>query len=115
MLQQALAMSLEVGGAGGSTQAKGSTAAKPVAAPKAAPAAAVPDFSAMTEEEQIAYAMQISMQDCGKDCILFQLPLLLQVLGMRLHICIYRYVLKLFQLTCPHFIQLYTKNGDKKD
>lgn len=68
MLQQALAMSLEVGGSGGSTQAKGSTAAKPAAAPKAAPAAAVPDFSAMTEEEQIAYAMQISMQDCGKDC-----------------------------------------------
>ncbi|XP_037784146.1 26S proteasome non-ATPase regulatory subunit 4-like isoform X1 [Penaeus monodon] len=66
MLQQALAMSLEVGGSGGSTQAKGSTAAKPAAAPKAAPAAAVPDFSAMTEEEQIAYAMQISMQDCAE-------------------------------------------------
>lgn len=69
MLQQALAMSLEVG-AGGATQAKGSAAAKPAAAPKAAPAAAVPDFSAMTEEEQIAYAMQISMQDCGKYFIL---------------------------------------------
>lgn len=28
--------------------------------------AAIPDFSTMTEEEQIAYAMQISMQDCSK-------------------------------------------------
>jgi len=48
MLQQALAMSL---------------GAEATPAPGAAPAQA-PDFSSMTEEEQIAYAMQISMQEC---------------------------------------------------
>jgi len=47
MLQQALAMSL---------------GAEATPAPGAAPPA--PDFSSMTEEEQIAYAMQISMQEC---------------------------------------------------
>ena len=56
MLQQALAMSLE----GGASSEAAS------AAPVAAVAAASPDLSAMTEEEQIAYAMQISMQDSGQ-------------------------------------------------
>ncbi|XP_076034559.1 regulatory particle non-ATPase 10 isoform X2 [Oratosquilla oratoria] len=48
MLQQALAMSLEGGPTGSATF----------------PTDGIPDFSAMTEEEQIAYAMQMSMQDC---------------------------------------------------
>lgn len=55
MLQQALAMSLEAG-----------AAAPSAAAAPALAASLVPDFATMTEEEQIAYAMQISMQDCGK-------------------------------------------------
>lgn len=76
MLQQALAMSLEAGavppptsGTTGSTTA--ATAAKTTttttttsSSSSGLPAASIPDFSAMTEEEQIAYAMQISMQDC---------------------------------------------------
>ncbi|XP_018014291.1 26S proteasome non-ATPase regulatory subunit 4 [Hyalella azteca] len=57
MLQQALKMSLEAGAAAAAAAAAagGSAAAVPVAAP---------DFATMSEEEQIAYAMQISMQDC---------------------------------------------------
>lgn len=46
MLEQALQMSMDNRGPSGS--------------------AGVPDFAAMTEEEQIAYAMQMSMQDAGK-------------------------------------------------
>ncbi|KAG7177673.1 26S proteasome non-ATPase regulatory subunit 4-like [Homarus americanus] len=77
MLQQALAMSLEAGGTpqtGGATTGS-STGATTVTTSTTASAGkgsttgggsstAIPDFSAMTEEEQIAYAMQISMQDC---------------------------------------------------
>ena len=64
MLQQALAMSLESGLAGSrSGSAKPDTAGS-------APKVPVPDFSTMTEEEQIAYAMQISMQECRKSDIL---------------------------------------------
>jgi len=71
MLQQALAMSMEGGGAA-TTESKPPTAA----ASAVPPVPATPqntgnqrtgfpvDFSSMTEEEQIAYAMQISMQDC---------------------------------------------------
>lgn len=32
-------------------------------------AAVLPDFSSMTEEEQIAYAMQMSLAGGGKICI----------------------------------------------
>lgn len=90
MLQQALAMSLEAGRqpqAGSGTPASATTtgssgkAAAATTTTTAATAtttttatttstgptlqsAAIPDFSTMTEEEQIAYAMQISMQDC---------------------------------------------------
>ncbi|XP_076364033.1 regulatory particle non-ATPase 10 isoform X1 [Tachypleus tridentatus] len=48
LLEKALAMSLESEG----TQGTGTTS--------------VPDFSAMTEEEQIAYAMQMSLQQAGE-------------------------------------------------
>lgn len=56
MLERALAMSMEEGGA----------------APAAAPAASrMPvDFANMTEDEQIAFAMQMSMQEARK-CLLF--------------------------------------------
>ncbi|XP_045129147.1 26S proteasome non-ATPase regulatory subunit 4-like isoform X2 [Portunus trituberculatus] len=90
MLQQALAMSLEAGRqpqTGSGTPASAATtgsSGKAAAATTTATAAtatttttatttstgptlqsaAIPDFSTMTEEEQIAYAMQISMQDC---------------------------------------------------
>lgn len=63
MLQQALAMSLEAGAA--APAAAAAAAAAPAAAPPPA-ASLVPDFATMTEEEQIAYAMQISMQDCAE-------------------------------------------------
>ncbi|RXG53877.1 26S proteasome non-ATPase regulatory subunit 4 [Armadillidium vulgare] len=56
MLQQALAMSLESGGVSG-------TAAKEPVNPVSS-GGGFPDFSTMTEEEQIAYAMQISLQGC---------------------------------------------------
>ncbi|XP_045625783.1 26S proteasome non-ATPase regulatory subunit 4 isoform X1 [Procambarus clarkii] len=78
MLQQALAMSLEAGAvsqsaaantgtSAGSTPAVGgsaSSAGKGSISGSSLSSATIPDFSAMTEEEQIAYAMQISMQDC---------------------------------------------------
>lgn len=94
MLQQALAMSLEAGrqsqsststqgsatttgpsgkaGAGTTTTAAAAATTTTTTATTATTAssgptlhsAAIPDFSTMTEEEQIAYAMQISMQDC---------------------------------------------------
>lgn len=56
LLERALAMSMEEGGA----------------APAAAPAASrMPvDFANMTEDEQIAFAMQMSMQEARK-CLLF--------------------------------------------
>lgn len=54
MLERALAMSMD--------QPAGVSVASTVTA--AAPA--FPDFSAMTEEEQIAYAMQMSMQEARK-------------------------------------------------
>ncbi|KAK7077557.1 Ssl1-like, partial [Halocaridina rubra] len=63
MLQQALAMSLESGGMPVTSSATTGTSGSS-AKPSGFPAASIPDFSAMTEEEQIAYAMQISMQDC---------------------------------------------------
>merc|ERR1712106_443542 len=73
MLQQALAMSMEGGGAA-TTESKPPTAAASASAVPPVPATpqntgnqrtGFPvDFSSMTEEEQIAYAMQISMQDC---------------------------------------------------
>lgn len=80
MLQQALAMSLEAGAvsqsaaantgtSAGSTPAVGgsaSSAGKGSISGSSLSSATIPDFSAMTEEEQIAYAMQISMQDCSK-------------------------------------------------
>lgn len=54
MLERALAMSMD--------QPSTNTAA-----PSAAPAAPVyPNFETMTEEEQIAYAMQMSMQEARK-------------------------------------------------
>lgn len=53
LLERALAMSMD--------QPSGHTATS--AAP---PAAAEPDFNTMTEEEQIAYAMQMSMQEARK-------------------------------------------------
>lgn len=46
MLEQALQMSID----------------NPAGAPRSSSGGA-PDFSSMTEEEQIAYAMQMSMQD----------------------------------------------------
>jgi 26S proteasome regulatory subunit N10 len=52
MLERALAMSLEGG------EEKQSTPS-------------VPDFSHMTEEEQIAFAMQMSMQDARKFSLCF--------------------------------------------
>lgn len=48
MLERALAMSLE----GGEEE-------------ESSPMAAVPDFANMTEEEQIAFAMQMSMADAS--------------------------------------------------
>ena len=54
MLERALAMSLEGG------EEKQSTPA-------------VPDFAYMTEEEQIAFAMQMSMQDARKFMFYFDL------------------------------------------
>jgi len=59
MLQQALEMSL-----GGAEQGAPAPAPATPAAAAPAPAAAAPDFANMTEEEQIAYAMQISMAEC---------------------------------------------------
>uniref|UniRef100_A0A2P2HY18 26S proteasome non-ATPase regulatory subunit 4 n=2 Tax=Hirondellea gigas TaxID=1518452 RepID=A0A2P2HY18_9CRUS len=64
MLQQALAMSLEAGAAAATASAVPTPAAAAAPPPPAAAAVAVPDFATMSEEEQIAYAMQISMQDC---------------------------------------------------
>ncbi|KAG0722426.1 26S proteasome non-ATPase regulatory subunit 4 [Chionoecetes opilio] len=88
MLQQALAMSLEAGrqpgsgapgtataagatvkaaGSGTTTTATATTTATTTTTASTGPTrkpAAIPDFATMTEEEQIAYAMQISMQDC---------------------------------------------------
>ncbi|XP_068207217.1 26S proteasome non-ATPase regulatory subunit 4-like isoform X1 [Palaemon carinicauda] len=62
MLEQALAMSMADGsGTQPSSATTGSASSGTTTTSSAAP---VPDFSAMTEEEQIAYAMQISMQDC---------------------------------------------------
>ena len=55
MLKRALAMSLE----GNEEVGTGSET-------KAASAGNIPDFSNMTEEEQIAFAMQMSMQDQRK-------------------------------------------------
>lgn len=84
MLQQALAMSLEAGrqpqsnsgtqGSAVNTGAPTGTAPTTTTTTTATTASSepilqstnIPDFSAMTEEEQIAYAMQISMQDCSK-------------------------------------------------
>jgi len=63
MLQQALAMSMEGGGAP-TTESKPPAAPAAAKPPKASRSAFPMDCSAMTEEEQIAYAMQISMQDC---------------------------------------------------
>lgn len=54
MLERALAMSLE----GGEEEQN---------------APAVPDFAHMTEEEQIAFAMQMSMQDARKLSLVFLL------------------------------------------
>nr|CAG4650267.1 EOG090X08NC [Sida crystallina] len=54
MLERALAMSMDQ---------PTSAVTGPTSAPAAAPATNFPDFSAMTEEEQIAYAMQMSMQE----------------------------------------------------
>lgn len=54
MLKRALAMSLE----------GDSTSTTPVKSTP--PSAGVPDFSNMTEDEQIAFAMQMSMQDQRK-------------------------------------------------
>ncbi|KAK8406566.1 hypothetical protein O3P69_007288 [Scylla paramamosain] len=88
MLQQALAMSLEAGrqpqagsgtpssaattGSSGkastvtttTTAATATTTATTTSTGPTLQSATIPDFSTMTEEEQIAYAMQISMQDC---------------------------------------------------
>ncbi|KAK8736879.1 hypothetical protein OTU49_004697 [Cherax quadricarinatus] len=78
MLQQALAMSLEAGalpqtagatvtpspGSAVASSGSASSAGKGSSSGGSFPSTAIPDFSAMTEEEQIAYAMQISMQDC---------------------------------------------------
>jgi 26S proteasome regulatory subunit N10 len=52
MLEKALAMSRDPGAGSSAT-----TAPKPVAA------AAAVDFGSMSEDEQIAYAMQMSMQE----------------------------------------------------
>lgn len=54
MLKRALAMSL-----GGAEE----TVELPEVTPPTTTAANVPDFALMTEEEQIAFAMQMSMQD----------------------------------------------------
>merc|ERR1712180_262482 len=55
------AMSME----GGASGAAAGTESKPPAAATTKSSSGFPvDFSSMTEEEQIAYAMQISMQDC---------------------------------------------------
>ncbi|XP_064082829.1 26S proteasome non-ATPase regulatory subunit 4-like [Macrobrachium nipponense] len=65
MLQQALAMSLETGSGGQPSSATTVSAGSGATTTSSGfPAASIPDFSTMTEEEQIAYAMQISMQDC---------------------------------------------------
>lgn len=55
MLKRALAMSLE-----GSEESSAATESTPLSSGSA------PDFSHMTEEEQIAFAMQMSMQDQRK-------------------------------------------------
>lgn len=60
MLKRALAMSLE-----------NEEPAAAAATETVAPSAAAPDFAHMTEEEQIAFAMQMSMQDQRKFLILF--------------------------------------------
>ena len=52
MLETALRMSMDAGA--------GNTAAAAPSQPRGAP-----DFSTMSEEEQIAYAMQMSIQDTG--------------------------------------------------
>lgn len=64
LLEQALAMSM--GGGGGTTTTAGATATataeKPSKETKSS-SAPMPDFAQMSEEEQIAYAMQMSMQE----------------------------------------------------
>lgn len=58
MLERALAMSMDL---------PATQTAAPTSAPTAAPTpSAFPDFATMTEEEQIAYAMQMSMQEARK-------------------------------------------------
>lgn len=56
MLQRALAMSMDTGEAGGAGGGSTGGQAQP----------AMRDLSSMTEEEQIAYAMQMSMADAEK-------------------------------------------------
>lgn len=63
MLKRALAMSMD------STE-EVADVPEPIP-PVVAAAANVPDFSHMTEEEQIAFAMQMSMQDHCKSIIFF--------------------------------------------
>lgn len=60
MLRQALAMSLETGGGTGLDATSTESSVTPSSG------GGFPDFSTMTEEEQIAYAMQISLQGCRK-------------------------------------------------
>ncbi len=65
MLEQALQMSMDNPGAAGGSSGGGSSASH-----RAAGGGAPPDFAAMTEDEQIAYAMQMSMQEHGNVIIM---------------------------------------------
>ena len=72
MLERALAMSMD------QAAPAAASAAAPTASSAPTPAlASFPDFSAMTEEEQIAYAMQMSMQEARKPLspLFFLIPL----------------------------------------
>lgn len=59
MLERALAMSMDQP----TSAVPSATSGTGISSAAAAPAAAFPDFANMTEAEQIAYAMQMSMQE----------------------------------------------------
>lgn len=67
MLERALAMSMETGEDEPMIVQEGSSSSTSGAAAAAVSASAQVDFNNMTEEEQIAFAMQMSMQDSAAE------------------------------------------------
>lgn len=67
MLERALAMSMETGEDEPMIVQEGSSSSTGRAASAAASTSAQVDFNNMTEEEQIAFAMQMSMQDSAAE------------------------------------------------